>query len=379
MTLIRRAVRPKKFIDRRNRPDTNELCDATVNDMLQDDYHNPENEVSAGSLSRSELIAFGDDPQGFYNKKFLGQEPAVSKERADALRLGKVFHAMVLESKETYHEVPAEVLAKNGARSTKAWYEWLDEHGDWYLLPNEKKMLDEWRKQVHRDPIWKKYCVNSRFVEGIEHEKTILCRHASTNLNIRIRLDIMGPILWDLKTSHTIKVKQFGGHAFDTNLHQQAALYQDGVEALTGERRKFGIVAVLKTPPYTVQCFMFDPEFIALGRRLNYGAMDLFAAFAEMQRARQDAGLKQHDVVWQPPTWGQVVRLHAPGYAMFVEDYLPDPNVYLQEAERLRSPDPATWEPPEEEPQEHPGVWDDAGHDHEFGAGEGGVLPFEGS
>lgn len=336
---IENLIVPKRFKDRRNQPSRNEIVEGREVEISCDDYHDPSHDLAASSLSRSELTSFIDDPVGFYHKKVKGVDPGKDK---DELRFGKVWHVMTLESKETYERVPASALTSNGQRRGNAWNEWHAEHGDWYLLDKEYEKACRMRDAVLANPIYRDFCTENRFIPELEHEKTIVARHEPTNLNTRIRLDVFSRTLCDLKSAANVKPDKFAVHALDYGYHQQAALYCDVVQALTGEQfqRPFAFIACKKTPPYTVEVYVMDEEFIDLGRRMNYRAFDLFAAFWDMHTQRVAAGVDEADneEAWKPATHGQAVRLMMPPRGMYVEDYLPDPNDYIKRARELRVP-----------------------------------------
>lgn len=325
---------PKHFVDRRNRPEKNEITEGKVIEISADAYHDPKNPIAARTLSRSELVSFQDSPEAFYHKKLLGEDPG---DGSDAIRFGKCWHAMTLESKETFAKVRASDLTKNGQRRGKAWDEFVEEHGTWYLLDREYETAKRMRDAVLANPIYRDFCLESRFIPDLQHELSIEAVHEPTGIGTRIRLDVFSATLFDLKSCANVAPQQFGNHALSFGYQQQAALYTDVVRAMTGEGidRRFGFVACQKKFPHTVEVYVMDDEFVSLGRRMNYRAFDLFAAFWEMHTARVEAG-HEDGVVWQPATYGQAVTLRMPGRGMYVEDYLPDPNDYIKQARAIR-------------------------------------------
>jgi hypothetical protein len=84
------------------------------------------------------------------------------------------------------------------------------------------------------------------------------------------RLDWIGdgdaPIV-DLKTCRDASIDAFGKAAWNFKYHVQAALYRDAVEAVTGARKRYVLLAVESEPPFIVQPYVVPEHLLEQGRR----------------------------------------------------------------------------------------------------------------
>lgn len=126
----------------------------------------------------------------------------------------------------------------------------------------------------------------ARAFERGEAETTIAWQDAPTGAWLRARPDCMTPdraIVLDIKTAADASPAAMQRAIRSYGYLQSAALYLDGIEAVTGERPKaFWIVAIEKDAPYAVATYPLDPEDIARAAfHLNRPAIDTFARCLE--------------------------------------------------------------------------------------------------
>ena len=126
----------------------------------------------------------------------------------------------------------------------------------------------------------------ARAFERGEAETTIAWQDAQTRAWLRARPDCMTPdraIVLDIKTAADASPAAMERTIRSYGYLQSAALYLDGIEAVTGERpREFWIVAIEKEAPYAVATYPLDPEDIRRAAfHFNRPAIDTFARCLE--------------------------------------------------------------------------------------------------
>ena len=109
---------------------------------------------------------------------------------------------------------------------------------------------------------------------GAEFELSIYWTHRF-GIEMKIRADILhrgnaqtSGYLADLKTARDITPDGFGRAANSYEYHCQLALYQDGVEALTGKKPLVYIIAAEKVAPFDVAVYEVPEAALELGRSI---------------------------------------------------------------------------------------------------------------
>lgn len=103
---------------------------------------------------------------------------------------------------------------------------------------------------------------------GGRPEVTLVWVDGETGLTCKGRLDFLrgAAVAVDLKTTRDAIPHWFGRDVARLQYHVQAAMYFDGLEALTGERARFVVIAIESTPPYDVVTYDVPEPVIAAGR-----------------------------------------------------------------------------------------------------------------
>lgn len=121
-------------------------------------------------------------------------------------------------------------------------------------------------------------------------------------LLLRCRVDCLQPgAIVDVKTSLSADARVFSRSILKYGYHVQSAVYQDGVERLTGKKLPFVFVVVQNVPPYRVACYEIDDEFISAGRAV---ANDACARLADSLMNDR----------WEDATKGQIVVIPKPAF-----------------------------------------------------------------
>jgi hypothetical protein len=116
-----------------------------------------------------------------------------------------------------------------------------------------------------------------------ETEVSIIWHDKHTGIRCKARIDCVSDILIDLKTHEDVKSPSPLPISFEWSMAQrnyftQAAWYQSGWEAVTGERLPFWFCVVSTTPP--IQCIAapVGDMTLRLGRDKNVERLALYAA-----------------------------------------------------------------------------------------------------
>ncbi|GAA3705556.1 hypothetical protein GCM10023081_46930 [Arthrobacter ginkgonis] len=186
---------------------------------------------------------------------------------SDAFDLGTVAHSLILEQDES----GVAVLQVRDKRS-KAWKEFDADtraEGKIPLTGAEWDRVTAMRDSVMSHPIARNAFTGHVAERSVFWEKSgvpVKCRPDAWNRGVIV----------DLKTAVNADPRDFPKKAMDLGYHQSQALYRDGMEALTGDRPRFLFVIVEKEPPHLVSVVELDPDFEALGARLNDQALTIY-------------------------------------------------------------------------------------------------------
>lgn len=190
----------------------------------------------------------------------------------DALSFGRHIHTAILEP-EKFESSFVEWLgaeAKNGEWTTDkrtvagAWKKFkaaAAANGQEILDASQLESIELIRQAIEGSP------EASHLLRSSQHEVTITWTHRF-GCQMKMRADMLNStqFLADLKSCRSAQpgdgYGQFGRDANDYGYHQQLAMYQDGAEALTGNRLPVYIVAVESSAPH--DCVVYEVPEVAL-------------------------------------------------------------------------------------------------------------------
>lgn len=265
-------------------------------------YH--DDPVPGGSLSSTGARQLLSSPAIFRYRQ-------THREETRTFDIGHAVHALVLGVGMRVVEIPADKLAANGAASTKAAKEFIDETraagqiplkgGDFYPI----RMMAE---AVLAHPTARRLLEQ----DGIP-EASIFAPDPITGEWMRARPDYLpertsGPtVAVDLKTADSAHPGNFRRSAAKWGYHQQAPYYLDALTTVRGDDAPvMRFVVVEKSEPWLVSVCELDAEAIDRGRELNRAALDLW------HRCRETG-------LW--PGYGdEVHRISLPMWALFDDD-----------------------------------------------------------
>jgi len=196
-----------------------------------------------------------------------------------AFEVGHAVHGKVLGVGLDAAVVPAEMLAANGAASTKeakAFIKDARDAGKVVLKQEEWDRVDAMAEAVlaHTDA--------SFLVANGQPEVSLLWDDPSTGVRCRGRLDYwhQGPyVAVDLKTVQSADPTRFSRTAADLGYDVQAGHYQEGTAYALGERMipRFLHVLVAKEPPHLVSVVELDTTFLDIGQARAHQGIALYA------------------------------------------------------------------------------------------------------
>jgi exodeoxyribonuclease VIII len=186
---------------------------------------------------------------------------------------------------------------------TKDGRAWKAKHGHKTLVP---PAVETCLAAVEAHP------VASELLSGGEAQLSVVWRDPDTGEWLRGRPDYYipddnmapqrHPTVVDLKTTDDASPEAFGRKAYGLRYHWQAAMYLDGLEAVTGRPHEdFVLVVAERDPPHRVEVYRVPEEIILQGRLEYYAALELYA------KCRRDNS-------W-PTSSGQLQTLEFPGWA----------------------------------------------------------------
>lgn len=211
------------------------------------------------AISRSELWKLRESPEKFQWYKQNPPEPT------PALLFGQVVHKLILQPDSFFDDFAVAPDCDRRTKAGKAVYEdFLADVGDRQIVPRDlMEQAEAMAEAITRSP----YAF--RLLTG-KHETEHFWTDPDTGEACKCRTDVETEIdgeLWcvDYKTTQDASTEGFQLEANRFGYDFQAAYYSDGVEASTGRRPRFAFVAQEKTPPYAVNVFIADDDFIQRG------------------------------------------------------------------------------------------------------------------
>lgn len=211
------------------------------------------------SVSKSQLDQFAKSPA-----HYLASLTTPRKE-TPAMRIGSIFHGMVLEPEFT-HIAVAPVCDKRTKEGKAIFAEFEANNSRSVIVTaDEGEMLNGMVASVMAHPKASILLSGPGIAEGSafwhDERSGELCRCRPD----KYRQDL--GIIVDLKSTEDASPAGFARSIWKYAYHRQAALYMDGVEAATGDIiRGFVFVACEKTPPYAVGVYQLDMQGEEAGR-----------------------------------------------------------------------------------------------------------------
>lgn len=218
-------------------------------DVPEGDYHSDAavHPLFGPSLSHTGAVRILDSPARF---RYEQTHPVVK----DAFDVGHAAHAKVLGVGAPIAVIPAEILASNGAVSTKAGKEFVAAARADGLVPIKAEVAAS--VDTMAEALLEHHLIRWLFEDG-QPELTLYWSDPQTQLTMRARLDWRTrlpsgrPAIIDYKTTE----KSAAPHRWrrsveDYGYHQQDSWYREGADLLTGADHAFLFVVQETRPPF---------------------------------------------------------------------------------------------------------------------------------
>lgn len=233
--------------------------------MPDESYHARPELSSTGA--RSLLPEFKGSPAKFiWNQS----HPRTSR----SFDIGHAVHAKVLGTGLQAIAYPEELLASNGAASTKAAKEWAIEQRDNGFVPMksvEVHIINRISEAVLAN-------ADARKMLEMPHRESSVFATSPEGVACRARFDIYGNGSGgDLKTADDISPRGFNKHVVEYGYFMQEAWYRDVHRFETGEELDtFKFIVAETKGPFQVAVYELDVIYRDIGRKLAQEARDLY-------------------------------------------------------------------------------------------------------
>lgn len=187
------------------------------------------------------------------------------------MTLGTLVHALILEGKSRY----AVVLDRRTKAGKDAANDAIEE-GLEVVNPAEAHLIEGMTAAVLEHE------TAANILADGEPERAVIWSDVETDTTCRGFIDWLRPnAIIDLKTTDDASPSGFARQAANLHYDLQAEFYRAGVEAITGERLPFLLIAVESKPPHLVAVHHFPPEAEERGRFDMRRAIDLYQQCTE--------------------------------------------------------------------------------------------------
>jgi hypothetical protein len=216
-------------------------------------------------ISKSGLDLINKSPAHYYQRYLSGQHEEKSSK---ALEIGSAVHMAVLEPElfaETYAIYPE--LDRRTKAGKEAFEAFIEQNANKAFLS-----ASDFQQCLALAESVKSHEKAAKLLESGKAEQTITWDDLETGAPCKARPDFVtermgSTFIVDLKTTEDASPRAFSRSAYKYRYHVQAAFYLDGYEQAHGVTPEaFIFVAVEKTPPYLVACYVYGPEELNLAR-----------------------------------------------------------------------------------------------------------------
>ena len=261
---------------------------------------NNEYHADTTAISHSGLDLVIKDPALYYFQKLSGlYKPEAKKHFEEGTSLDEAILRPSAYVGEHVLHYPKNCLTKTGAKSAKKCKE-FEEANPGKVICKETDDLARW---VHA--IRSHKAARALLETDGTHQSSIVWHDSEFDVDRRSRFDFLhkdGVIVVDLKTTRTDASPQTcANEVAKFGYHRQAAFYQDAVHAMFGMVPQFFFIFVAKSPPYRVEVFELDDEFIEIGRKQIARGLRTYSECLRTGRWLPET----HDkaTILSPPSW----------------------------------------------------------------------------
>lgn len=229
------------------------------------------NEIALGIYDNIPYRKYQELP--YVSNSYLGRlascpaKALVPREDTPALIFGRAVHCYILEGKRTFNKefVIAPDIDKRTKDGKEEWDTFLKKAKDKTIISStDFKTICDMKDSILKHPF-----APILLKEGVS-EQTVIWRDDETEIICKCRPDRVPSgdkgVLVDLKTTNDASEKAFTHAVINYGYARQAAFYMDGITKATGMTfDAFVFIVVEKEPPYRVEVYELDMEFIGWG------------------------------------------------------------------------------------------------------------------
>jgi hypothetical protein len=215
----------------------------------------------------------------------------VPREDTTSLKVGRATHTAVFEPDRFAVDY---AVFKGERRAGKEWAAFCEAH------PNETIIkLDEYERCIAmRDAVRSHPVAGPLLAHGVA-ERAITWTDTATGLHCKARLDWLGLVLGDLKTTGEIERVRFGMNAARMGYHEQMAFYTLGLRA-NGIDVPAKLIAVEAAAPHDVAVFGVSDDDLYVG---ELEVQKLLRLVAECRERQEWPGIAPAEMPLMLPSW----------------------------------------------------------------------------
>lgn len=240
--------------------------------------------------------------------KHLEQSPAhyrwsldhPDEEESDALRIGRLAHTAILEPEKFAAQASVFATRPDGmkfnTKEGKAWKKVQTDIGKVVVEVEEHAILFGSVERIRQHP------TASRMIGDPNGQAEVTLVSELEGVPVKARLDWLpsGDTIVDLKTTIDASPRGFAKTIDDRAYHRQAALYFDIARSVGLPIEHFCFLALEKSAPFEMGCYILAPEAISQGRS-EY--LKLLKTFADCRHANKWPGYSQALEPISIPAW----------------------------------------------------------------------------
>lgn len=273
------------------------ITEPCIIDAMPDaEYH--ADPVEGGSLSSTGAKTLLRSPAHYKWQ----QENRVASTTFD---LGHAVHSMILGVGMEIVAIPEEILASNGAASTKEAKAFIAEARDAGKVPLKADVVAECNTMM--ESILAHPLARTLLEREGKAEQSLFAQDPLTKVWLRARVDHLPnaaddqTVVVDLKTAASADPRDFSRSAAEYGYDIQSEFYQHVVTLARGDKNTaFRFIVVEKSAPYLVSVIELDAEFAAIGKARMRRAIELFKFCKETD---EWPGYNPDTNLISPPTW----------------------------------------------------------------------------
>ena len=237
--------------------------------------------------NRGQLDDLDESPR-IHEARWVSEPPTLSRESTAAMRKGRVLHTLVLQPHLFASTYVVEPKWEHRSNSNKG----KEEREPFFASVNGREVVSyhEYRlAKAMADKVRANRLV-ARLLERAHLERAAVFREETTGTLVRIKPDVLderpfmdyGGVLADLKSTDDPHPREVPKTVANLQYYRQAALYLDGVQAVTGRPHFFLLVMVRSSWPHETAIYPLSEPALAQGRN-EYRAL-----LADLTRRRAE-------------------------------------------------------------------------------------------